>query len=77
MWDLTVVTGQTILADRPGIVLLEKGEKACLLIDIAILDDSNINKKKKPKNYTSTKTWRMRSAGFGKGGPKLSQLSQL
>ena len=30
---------------RPDIVLHEKGEKACLLIDIAVLDDSNINTK--------------------------------
>jgi len=49
MWDLPVVTDQTRLANWPDIVLHEKGEKACLLIDIAILDDSNINTKETEK----------------------------
>jgi len=49
MWDLPVVTDQTILANRPNVVLHEKGEKACLLNDIAILDDSNINTKETEK----------------------------
>jgi hypothetical protein len=49
MWDLPVVTDQTILANLPDIVLHEKGEKACLLTDIAIPDDSNINTKETEK----------------------------
>jgi len=48
-------------------VLHDKKEKTCLLISVAIPDDSNINTKKL-KNYASTKTWRSRSAGCGKGG---------
>jgi hypothetical protein len=49
MWDLPVVTDQTVIANRPDIVLHRKGEKACPLIDIAILDDSNINTKETEK----------------------------
>jgi hypothetical protein len=68
MCDLPVVTYQTVLANRSDIVLHEKGEKACLLIDIAILDDSNINTKetKKLSNYKNlenefSRTWKGRT----------------
>jgi hypothetical protein len=43
MWDVTVITDQTILANLPAIVLCNKKEKMCLLTDIAIPDDSNVN----------------------------------
>jgi len=33
----------TVLANRPDIVLCDEKEKTCLLIDIARADDSNIN----------------------------------
>ena len=44
-WDVPVITDRTILANRPDIVLLDKIEKTCLPIDIAIPDDSNLNTK--------------------------------
>jgi hypothetical protein len=39
MWDVAAVTDRTIPANRPYIVLHEKEENTCLLIDIAIPDD--------------------------------------
>jgi len=44
-----VITGRTILANWPGIALHDKNEKTCLLIDIAIHDDSNVNTKETEK----------------------------
>ena len=39
MWDVAAVTDRTILANRPDIVLHDKEENTCLLVDIAIPDD--------------------------------------
>ena len=45
MWDIPVITDWTILANWPDVVLHDKKEKTCLLIDIAIPDISNFNVK--------------------------------
>jgi hypothetical protein len=45
MWDISVITDRTILANRSDIVQPEKKQKTCLLIDIAIPVDSNVNTK--------------------------------
>jgi hypothetical protein len=45
MWDVPVITDRTMLANQPDIVLHDKKEKTCLLINTAIPDDSSINKK--------------------------------
>ena len=42
MWDVVVITGQTVL---PDIVLHDTKEKTCILIAIAIPDESNFNTK--------------------------------
>ena len=42
MWDVPVITDRTTLANRPDIILHDKKEKTCLLIDVVIPDDSNI-----------------------------------
>jgi hypothetical protein len=42
MWEAPVITGRTIVANLPGIALHDKKEKTCLLIDIAIQDDSYV-----------------------------------
>jgi hypothetical protein len=39
MWDVPAVTERTVLANRPDIVMHDKEENNCLLIDIAISDD--------------------------------------
>jgi hypothetical protein len=49
MWDVPVITDGTILADRPDVELHGKQEKTCLLIDIALLVDSNVNTKETEK----------------------------
>jgi hypothetical protein len=45
MWDVLVITDRTILANWSDIVLHDKKERTCLLIDRAIPDNSNINTK--------------------------------
>jgi hypothetical protein len=47
MWYVPVITDRTILANPPNIVLHDKKEKICLLIDIP--DDSNVNTKETEK----------------------------
>ena len=44
-WDVPVITDHTVPANRPDAVLLDKTDKTCLLIDIALPDDANINTK--------------------------------
>jgi len=51
MLGIPVITDQTILANQPDVVLHDKKENTCLLIDIAIPDDSNINTKETEKLY--------------------------
>ena len=43
MWDVPVITDSTIVANQPVIVLHDKIKKNCLLNEIAMPDDSNIN----------------------------------
>ena len=45
MWDVPVITDRAILANWPDIALHDKKQKTCLLIDIAIQHDININTK--------------------------------
>jgi len=49
MWNVLVITDGTILANQPDIVQHDKKEKTCLLIDIAITDDSNVKTKETEK----------------------------
>jgi hypothetical protein len=49
MWDVPAITYRTILANRPDILLHDKNEKTGLLIDIALLVDSNVNTKESDK----------------------------
>jgi hypothetical protein len=43
MWDVPVITDQRVLANHPNTVLHDKKENTCLLINIDIPDDSNVN----------------------------------
>jgi hypothetical protein len=45
MWDIPVITDRTVPANRPDRVLHDKTEKTCLLIDITLPADSNLNTK--------------------------------
>ena len=49
MWN-PIITDQTILANWPAVLLQDKKEKTCLLIDIVvILDDLNVKTKETEK----------------------------
>jgi len=68
MWDVPVITDRTTLANRSDIVLQYKKENTCLLITIAIPDDSNINTKETEKlsKYTDleievSRMWKVRT----------------
>ena len=52
IWDVPVITDQTVLANQPNIVVHDKKEETCVLIDIAIADDSNIKTKETEKLKT-------------------------
>ena len=60
MWDVPDITGRTV-TNQGDILLHHKEEKTCLLLDIAIPDDSYFNTNKL-KNLTVTKAWRSRPA---------------
>jgi hypothetical protein len=68
MWDEPFVTDRKILTNRPDIVLHGKDEKTCLLIDIAIPDDSNVKTKEteklnkyKDREIEVNRMWKVRS----------------
>ena len=42
LWDFTIQTDKEITAIRPDIVLMNKKDKAALLVDIAVPRDDNI-----------------------------------
>jgi hypothetical protein len=45
MWDELVVKDGTVLTKLPHIIIQDDKGKTCLLMDIALLDDSNFNTK--------------------------------
>jgi hypothetical protein len=49
IWDVPVFTYQITLANRPVVVLQDEKDKTCLLIDIAITNDSQVNTKENEK----------------------------
>jgi glutamyl-tRNA reductase len=49
MWDVQVITDGTLVANQPDRVLHDTKENTCLLIDIALPDDTNINTKETEK----------------------------
>jgi hypothetical protein len=49
MCDVPSVADGTVLANRPDTVLHGKKEKTCLLIDVALPDDPDVNTKETVK----------------------------
>ena len=49
LWDVTIQTDRVIEARRPDIVVIDKANKTCQIIDIAVPSDQNITKKEKEK----------------------------
>ena len=45
LWDMQVHTDKTIKANKPDIIIKDKQEKTCLLIDMAIPSDRNTSVK--------------------------------
>jgi len=42
LWNQAVHTDREVTANRPGILIKNKKEKTCTLIDVAISADSNV-----------------------------------
>ena len=49
IWDKTISTDRTTLANRPDLIILNKNEKNCLVVDVAITGDVNVLKKETEK----------------------------
>ena len=49
LWGFMIQCDHDIECRKPGIVVVEKEEKKCLIVDIAIPDDKNIGVKKEEK----------------------------
>ena len=45
LWDMQVHTDKTIKANKPDIIIKDKQEKTCMLIDMAIPSDQNTSVK--------------------------------
>ena len=49
LWDVNIQCGQVIEAKTPDLVVVIKGERKCIIIDIAVPCDSRTNDKEKEK----------------------------
>lgn len=49
MWDHSVITDRTIPANRPDLIYHDKHKRTCLIIDVAVPDDSNVAQKEVEK----------------------------
>ena len=49
MWDFSIQTDHVIEARRPDLVVVDKKERSCKIIDFAVLGDSRIEEKEKDK----------------------------
>ena len=49
MWDSSIQTDHVIEARRPDLVVVDKKERSCKIIDFAVPGDSRIEKKEKDK----------------------------
>jgi hypothetical protein len=50
LWNQTVHTDRKVTANRPDIIIKNKKEKTCMLIDVAIPADRNDEQKEAEKN---------------------------
>ena len=49
MWDFSIQTDHVIEAQRPDLVVVDKKERSCKIIDFAVPGDSRIEEKEKDK----------------------------
>ena len=68
LWDYSIQTDRTIKANRPDIVIKDKTENKCLLLDVSIPSDRNTSPKifEKLSKYKDldielTKSWKMKT----------------
>ena len=68
LWDYSIQTDRTIKANRPDIVIKDKTENICLLLDVSIPSDRNTSTKifEKLSKYKDldielTKSWLMKT----------------
>ena len=65
LWDINIQCDNVIEARRPDIVLIDKKERACNIVDIAVPADCRVEEKEKVEKYQDLKReigrlWRMR-----------------
>ena len=65
LWNQAVHTDREVTANRPDIIIKNKKEKTCTLIDVAIPADRNVvqkeaEKKLKRRVYNESGTWNVR-----------------
>ena len=51
LWDFAINTDRTIKANRPDIIVKNKTDKKCILIDMSVPGDANITAKEFEKRY--------------------------
>ena len=51
LWDFSIQTDHVIEAQRPDLVVVDKKERSCKIIDFAVPGDSRIEEKKKDKTW--------------------------
>ena len=49
LWDFNIQCDKVIEGRRPDIVTVEKRERICKIIDVAVLNDSRVNAKEQEK----------------------------
>ena len=49
LWDISIQTDHVIEARRPDLVVVDKKERSCKIIDFAVPGDSRIEEKEKDK----------------------------
>ena len=49
MWDFSIHTDHVIETGRPGLVVIDKKERSCKIIDFAVPGDSKIEEKEKDR----------------------------
>ena len=51
LWDFSIHTDRTVSANRPDIIIKDKKQNNCLLIDMSVPSDKNISSKEFEKKY--------------------------
>ena len=57
MRDFTIQTDHVIEAQRPDLLVVDKKERLCKIIDFAVPGDGRIEEKEKDKVEQNIKTW--------------------